>query len=178
MLSPLIHLTQPPHYLLSLMMMRMMKTPTPTLHKFTNPAIITASPCDIALASTYPLTPLMLIINTLTSKPLTCPNSQLSKKKAPLCMTLRTPCNALTPTSPMGSGDSHKQPQAQMHPQGDKETAALEGPPMRARVREGMSHLDSTCHLTHKLGSRFCSSGFAVGVPPTSVVQGISGCPS
>ena len=41
-----------------------------------------------------------------------------------------------------------------------------------------MSHLDLTCHLTHKLSSRFCDLGLVAGVPPTSIVRGISGCPS
>ena len=36
---------------------------------------------------------------------------------------------------------------------------------------------DSTCHLTCKLSSRFCGLGLVVGVPPTSIVWGISGCP-
>jgi hypothetical protein len=41
-----------------------------------------------------------------------------------------------------------------------------------------VSCLDLMCHLTRKLSSRFCGSGLVVGVPPTSIVQGISGCPS
>jgi hypothetical protein len=34
-----------------------------------------------------------------------------------------------------------------------------------------VSHLNSTCHLTHKLGSRFHGSGLVVGVPPNVQVQ-------
>ena len=41
-----------------------------------------------------------------------------------------------------------------------------------------LSCSDSTCHLTRKLSSRFCGSGLVVGVPPTSIVWGVSGCPS
>jgi hypothetical protein len=41
-----------------------------------------------------------------------------------------------------------------------------------------VSCLDSTCHLTCKLSSRVQGSGLVAGVPPTSVVQGVSGCPS
>ena len=40
-----------------------------------------------------------------------------------------------------------------------------------------VSSLDSTCHLTHKLSLRFWGLGLVVGVPPTSIVQGISGVP-
>ena len=42
----------------------------------------------------------------------------------------------------------------------------------------GVSHPDSMCHLTCKLSLRFCGSGLVVGVPSTSIIQGISGCPS
>ena len=41
-----------------------------------------------------------------------------------------------------------------------------------------VSHLDSTCHLTRKLSLRVRGLGLVVGVPPTSIVWGISGCPS
>ena len=41
-----------------------------------------------------------------------------------------------------------------------------------------VSHLDLTCHLTHKLSLRFYSSGLVAGVPPTSIIRGISECPS
>ena len=40
------------------------------------------------------------------------------------------------------------------------------------------SRLDSMCHLTCKLSSRFCGLGLVVGVPPTSTIHGVSGCPS
>jgi hypothetical protein len=40
-----------------------------------------------------------------------------------------------------------------------------------------LSRLDSTCHLTCKLSLRFWGSGLVAGVPPTSIVQGVSGCP-
>ena len=33
-----------------------------------------------------------------------------------------------------------------------------------------LSRLDSMCHLTCELSSRFCGSGLAVGVPPTSII--------
>ena len=41
-----------------------------------------------------------------------------------------------------------------------------------------VSCLDLTCHLTRKLSSRFCGSGLVAGVPPTSIIRGVSGCPS
>ena len=41
-----------------------------------------------------------------------------------------------------------------------------------------VSHPDLMCHLTRKLSSRFHGLGLVAGVPPTSIVQGISGCPS
>jgi hypothetical protein len=41
-----------------------------------------------------------------------------------------------------------------------------------------VSHLDSMCHLTRELSLRIQGSGLVAGVPPTSIVQGISGCPS
>ena len=41
-----------------------------------------------------------------------------------------------------------------------------------------VSHLDLTCHLTRKLSLGFWGLGLVVGVPPTSIVQGVSGCPS
>ena len=41
-----------------------------------------------------------------------------------------------------------------------------------------VSCLDSTCHLTCKLSSRVQGSGLVAGVPPTSVIRGVSGCPS
>ena len=37
---------------------------------------------------------------------------------------------------------------------------------------------DLMCHLTRKLSSRFRGSGLVAGVPPTSIIWGISGCPS
>ena len=40
-----------------------------------------------------------------------------------------------------------------------------------------VSHLDSTCHLTRKLSLRFRGSGLVAGVPPTSIIRGVSGCP-
>ena len=43
---------------------------------------------------------------------------------------------------------------------------------------EALSCPDSTCHLTRKLSSRFRGLGLVAGVPPTSIVQGVSGCPS
>jgi hypothetical protein len=39
-----------------------------------------------------------------------------------------------------------------------------------------LSHPDLTCYLTRKLSSRFRGSGLVAGVPPTSIVWGISGC--
>ena len=41
-----------------------------------------------------------------------------------------------------------------------------------------VSRPDSMCHLTCKLSSRFRGSGLVAGVPPTSIVWGVSGCPS
>ena len=41
-----------------------------------------------------------------------------------------------------------------------------------------VSHPDLTCHLTRKLSLRFHGSGLVVGVPPTSIIRGVSGCPS
>ena len=41
-----------------------------------------------------------------------------------------------------------------------------------------VSCLDLMCHLTRKLSSRFRGLGLIAGVPPTSIVWGISGCPS
>ena len=41
-----------------------------------------------------------------------------------------------------------------------------------------VSRLDSMCHLTCKLSSRVQGLGLVVGVPPTSIIWGVSGCPS
>ena len=51
----------------------------------------------------------------------------------------------------------------------------------RIEVAQGwllVSRPDLMCHLTRKLSWRFRCSGLVVGVPPTSIIQGISGCPS
>ena len=41
-----------------------------------------------------------------------------------------------------------------------------------------MSRPDLMCHLTCKLSSRIHGLRLVVGVPPTSIIRGVSGCPS
>ena len=50
--------------------------------------------------------------------------------------------------------------------------------PLQSLISPSLSCPDSTCHLTCKLSSRFQGSGLVAGVPATSIIRGISGCPS
>jgi hypothetical protein len=63
------------------------------------------------------------------------------------------------------------------YPPGSTISSRAQPPPFIHSAKQWLSCLDSTCHLTRKLSSRFRGSGLVVGVPPTSIVRGISGCP-